>query len=158
MILPLAGLRVAKYLEYKDRKLWRFTTESPCLIPFASIGTRLALKDIDVIAHPFFSITRNGVQVEAEYSWDGATGALRQSKNLIVASLVHDIGCQAINAGVLPRSLRPVFDYEYRQQALKYGMSPLRAELHYAAISLWGKIPKREGIPNYTKVELIEIL
>lgn len=158
MISLLVGRRVAKYLEYKDRKLWRFTTETPCFIPFASTGIRLKLADCGVIKDPFFTISAEGVSAEAEYSWDGATGALWQSKNLRVASLVHDIGCQAINAGLLPRSVRPAFDYEYRQQVLKYGMSPMRAELHYAVISLWGKIPKHEGIPDYTKIEVIEIL
>lgn len=158
MILPLVGRRVAKYLEYKDRKLWRFTTETPCFIPFASTNIRLKLKGLGEIKHPFFTISVEGVSAEAEYSWDGATGAIKQTKNLRVASLVHDIGCQAINAELLPRSMRPVFDYEYRQQALKYGMSPLRAELHYAAITLWGKVPKREGIPDYSKIEVIEIL
>lgn len=34
----------------------------------------------------------------------------------------------------------------------------MRVELHYAAISLWGKIPKRENIADYSKVEIIEIL
>lgn len=154
----LVGRRVAKYLEYKDRKLWRFTTETPCFIPFASTGIRLKMSSIDAVVHPFFTISEDGVKAEAEYSWDGATGALWQSKNLRVASLVHDMGCQAINAGLLPRSVRPAFDYEYRQQVLKYGMSPMRAELHYAVISLWGLIPKREGIPDYTKIEVIEIL
>lgn len=154
----LVGRLVANYLKCKDRRTWRFTTDAKCFIPFASTGIRLKLKDLSEIKHQFFTISSEGVTAEAEYSWDGATGTLWQSRNLRVASLVHDIGCQAINAGMLPRSLRHAFDYEYRQQALKYGMSPLRAEVHYAVISAWGKAPKRESIPDFANVELIEIL
>jgi hypothetical protein len=110
-----------------------------------------------VVAHPFFKITKEGVFVKAEYAWDGATGSLVQSENLVVASLVHDIGCQAVNLKLLPRHLRRDFDYEYRQQALTYGVSPLRAEVHYAAISLWGLVPKSEGEAPYAKINTIDI-
>jgi len=114
------------------------------------------MKDGKVI-HPFFTITKEGVFVKAEYAWDGATGSLVQSENLVVASLVHDVGCQAVNLKLLPRSLRSVFDYEYRQQALVYGVSPMRAEIHYAAISVWGKIPKSEDEAPYAKFNTIDI-
>lgn len=144
-------------LVYKNLSQYRYLITEKCFIPFAASATIAAMKAATV-EHPFFSIRRDGVFASAEYAWDGATGAFWQSKSLIVPSLVHDIGCQAVNLKMLPRYMRRVFDYEYRQQALKYGVSPLRAEVHYAVISLWGLVPKSEKLAPYSQIGSIELL
>lgn len=147
----------------KNLSGYRYEAKAPCFIPFASTRTVLASQNQN-IEHPYFKITNDGVFVKTGYAWDGATGVLWQSKNLRVPSLVHDIGCQAVNLGLLPQSMQAIFDYEYRQQALKYGVSPLRAETHYAAILAWGEVKKlgliktRESTAKYAEIHEIKIL
>lgn len=106
--------------------------------------------------HPYFNITSTFLTANSGYSWDGATLAFN-TENLIIPSLIHDIGCQAINLGYLPRETRKHFDKEYYLQSLKYGVCKPRAMFHYVCIYLWGKIPKKEKVAPYAKKHVISI-
>ena len=88
---------------------------------------------------------------------DIGLGNVNNTPDLIVPSLVHDIGCQAVNLGLLPFSLRKCFDREYYEQALLYGVNPARALVHYSAISMWGLIPKSPSKDKYSRRYEIEL-
>lgn len=148
----------ADSVEYKDSLRWRFTVERPVFIPFLSSGIINAMAHSADVVHPFFRITKEGVHVEQGYSWDGATGVIFQTENLRIPSLVHDIGCQAVNLKLLPRWFRPHFDTEYKARALRQGVHPLRVAIHFTAITLWGLIPKKEGVAPYSKIHVVDIL
>ena len=106
--------------------------------------------------HPYFQINSFSVEAKVSYCWDGATFTLN-TPNLIIPSLMHDIGCQAINLGHLPRECRKHFDREYYEQCLLYGVNKYRANLHYVCIRLWGMIPKSESLAPYAKKFTIKI-
>lgn len=115
------------------------------------------MRDRDTTRHPFFEIERRAVLVRAGYAWDGATMAVN-TDSLIVPSLVHDIGCQAVNLDLLPFELRACFDAEYYAQSLAYDVPKIRAAIHYAAVRFWGTIPKREkAAAPYADVSDIKI-
>lgn len=108
--------------------------------------------------HPFFAVEGETVCASKDYAWDGATGALFQTRDLIIPSLVHDIGCQAINLELLPWEMRPAWDREYLLQCEAYKVAELRREIHYRAIRVWGLIPKKEdGLAPYAMVHEIAI-
>lgn len=146
--MPLKYINVNGYLyEIEDR----------VNVPVISSKLRNALFEQQTVEHPFFIIRPNYIEVAEHYAWDGATGAVKNTPDLIVPSLVHDIGCQAVNLGLLPFSLRKCFDREYYEQALLYGVNPVRALVHYSAISLWGLIPKSPSKDKYSRRYEIEL-
>jgi hypothetical protein len=146
--MPLKYINVNGYL---------YEIEDQVDVPIVSSKLRNALFEQQTVDHPYFIIKPNYITVSAHYAWDGATGAIKNTPDLIVPSLIHDIGCQAVNLGLLPFKLRHCFDREYYEQALLYGVNPIRALIHYAGISLWGMIPKDEADQKYSKKYEIEL-
>ena len=51
--------------------------------------------------------------VSAGYPWDGATGAF-DTKDIILASCIHDILCELLNAGKLPQYVQALADEQFR--------------------------------------------
>lgn len=116
-----------------------------------------ALRDAETIQHPFFEIGRRAVLIRAGYAWDGATMAVNTG-SLIVPSLIHDIGCQAVNLALLPFEFRACFDAEYYTQSLAYDVPKIRAAIHYVAVRFWGTFPKSEkAVAPYADVLDIKI-
>lgn len=144
-------------LEYRKLKGYRYQISKPVTIPVVSKQLREALAEVNNVIHPYFEIRSTTVWARDLYAWDGATGAIN-TKDLIVPSIIHDIGCQAINNGLLPRTLRKPFDKEYYHQSLLYGVCKERALAHYLVISAWGKIPKDKEDEDYAKKHSIVIL
>ena len=146
----------------KYRKLgprYRYVLTEDCYIPVTNKRLCGALYSHQQPPHPFFEITPRFVLAKAGYAWDGATGALKNGENLVIPSLIHDIGCQAVNLKLLPTDFRPKFDLEYYQQCRLYGVLWVRAKVHYLAISLWGKIPKKKGnVAPYAVVHSLTVL
>lgn len=152
-----------KILFHRNLKSYRYQTAFTTEIPMVSESLLKAMQSIDCIEHSYFIINKNSVIVKPLYAWDGATGALIQSKNLRIPSLIHDIGCQAINLGLLPIELRQDFNKEYYNQCLLYDVCKPRACIHYIVITIWGmlrkyKILKHKENEKYSKLEKIEIL
>lgn len=118
------------------------------------------------ISHPFYTIDQNGVWAKEFYAWDGVTGS-KDSKYLRVASLTHDIGCQAVNNKALPREFRAAFDREYYEQSLLYNpytkgsfgfyFVKIRALIEYGFIRLWGLIPKGKEKDKYAIIHHITL-
>jgi hypothetical protein len=56
------------------------------------------------------------------YPWDGNSGPLPEWDSTRLASLVHDVLCDMINAGLLPMELQPLADQEYYRVAVARGL------------------------------------
>lgn len=143
-------------LEFRRLKGYRYQISKPVTIPVVSKTLREALADTDNVSHPFYQIRGREVWAKEMYAWDGATGAVN-TDDLIVPSLIHDIGCQAINDGRVSRDLRKAFDKEYYAQCLLYGVCKERALAHYLIIRGWGIVPKGKEDDIYAKIYSIEI-
>lgn len=143
----------------KIRKLnkYRYQIVEKITVPIVSDRLKKALSDTGLtVNHPYYSIDSSGVTANDLYAWDGVTGAIN-TKNLRIASLIHDIGCQAVNDGRLPKSFRSAFDREYYEQAELYGVNKLRRILHYIAIRIWGMIPIVIEREHYSNIYSIKI-
>lgn len=146
-------------MKYKELTPYHFLLTEDCYVPILNKKLRGKMYSHPQAPHPYFEITPRFVLARAGYAWDGATGAVKQTKNLRVASLTHDIGCQAVNLHLLPQEFRSHFDTEYYKQCRLYGMCWLRAKIHYLVISFWGKIKKPKGnVAPYAAVHSITVL
>lgn len=151
------GLAGRFRVEYKKLRPYRYMALSDAAIPIISPRLRGALYSSPTIDHPYFTITPHAVIAKSTYAWDGVTFSPIQPKKLIVPSLTHDIGCQAVNMGLLPHRFRALFDKEYYLQSKRYGVSEITAQIHYALITFWGLIPKHESLkPRYARSYFIE--
>ena len=156
-------------LKYQKLKNYKFrVTEEDCLVTYLNNDLVVALKGKKEYIHPYFTIDENGVTARCQaiidgkrtckgYSWDGASYLPWQPKCLRISSLIHDIGCQAINSGMMDRKYRSLFDKEFYLQSLKYGTWKPFAVLLYLIVNLWGKIPKKEKKFEFEKVYEIVI-
>lgn len=103
----------------------------------------------ETVRHPLFSIQKNGmITIKAGYAWDGASGPAIDTRNFMRGSLVHDIGCQAVNEGLLPKHFRPKFDKLLRKICREDGMSWIRAWYVYRAVLWFGKVTAKIGVPH----------
>lgn len=103
---------------------------------------------MDVI-QPFYTIFTTGtIVIKAGYAWDGASGPAIDTRNFMRGSLVHDVGCQAVNDGILPKHFRPKFDRLLRQICREDGMSWVRAWYVYKAVLWFGKVTAKIGAPH----------
>ena len=89
--------------------------------------------DWDVITG-LYTIEKTGlVTARYGYAWNGANVAL-DSLSIIRASLIHDVGCQAIVEGRLARKHKHQVDNEFRRICLEDGMSLLRVWYTFKAV------------------------
>lgn len=145
-------------MRYKLLSPYLYELQELQLIKFRNTRLVEKLRAVNV-RHPFFEVNGEGVLAQARYAWDGATGVLLQTEDLMVPSLIHDIGCQAVNLRLLPFSCRALFDDEYRLQCKAYGVPKWRRDMHWGFIRLWGTIRKHEDSPaKYAKVYDFKVL
>lgn len=144
-------------MKIRDLNSYRHLIAEPDPIPVLNRDLRVLLYRYTEVKHPFFLITPNEVMPAKEYAWDGATGAVNTT-DLRIPSLIHDIGCQAVNLGLLPFEARALFDREYYLQCRLYDVPWVRARAHYLVIRAWGMFPKKEpGIAPYAELVEVEV-
>lgn len=91
------------------------------------------------VNHKYFTLSKEGkIILKCGYAIDGLTGAI-DTNNAMRAAFVHDMGCQAINEGLLHHKYRKVFDDEFRIICLKDGVSSIRALWMWLAIRGYAK-------------------
>lgn len=72
----------------------------------------------------FFKLGYHGMLRIAEgYTWDFGSGPAVDTPNMVVASLVHDAGCDLTTDGAMPFHYREEWDAEFRRQLKAYGTS-----------------------------------
>ncbi len=77
--------------------------------------------------------------IHLHYCWDGATDPGIDTKNFMIASLVHDCLYQAMREKYLPRSKRKAVDEEMHRICLEQGMGKIRAWWCYNFVRIMGK-------------------
>jgi hypothetical protein len=102
-------------------------------------------------------ITVNGdkITIKSGYCWDGASCAI-DTKDFMVASLVHDALYQLIRLEYVSKDKRKLADLILNELCLKYGMSKFRASYVYWAVRTFGGKHIQIGKPQDTIVEIQE--
>jgi len=89
------------------------------------------------INHQYFTLDMNGLLIAKKgYAWDGATGGI-DTKDFMRGSLYHDILCQCIEEGLLPKSYRKAADKLLYKILGEDGMLGIRRIWVYNAIRLY---------------------
>ena len=103
------------------------------------------------IVTDFYAIEPCGLMtIHKGYCWDFATGAL-DTQTIIRASLIHDVGCQAIVDGLLDIKHKPQVDNEFNRICAKDGMGWFRRWYTFMAVSRFsckGKPKKVKSAPD----------
>lgn len=91
------------------------------------------------IDHIFFRLSKSGLLlIHSGYKWDGVSGPTIDTKNTMLAGLVHDALYQAIRLKLLPLSVKADIDILYKELLIKKGVTRFRAGCHYWAVRLFG--------------------
>lgn len=156
-------------MELKTRELQTFDHQVYEAVTIRPVSVKLKkmLSQLEnPVIHPYYKISEEGIWAKELYAWDGVTGSV-DSEYLRVPSLVHDIGCQAVNNRVLPREFRAAFDREYFVQSLLYNPYPkgsflnqcvkVRSFFEYVMVRLWGLIPKGKEKDKYSIIHRITL-
>jgi hypothetical protein len=91
--------------------------------------------------------------IRAGFPWDGATGAF-DTRSIIGPSAVHDIFCELINAGLLPRHMQALVDEQFRLHEALEKMGWLRRMWTYFAVRVYQINKKQQARPR----EVFEVL
>jgi hypothetical protein len=87
----------------------------------------------------FVSLAADGLlSISAGYAWDGASGPVRQTPNIIRGSLVHDALYQLMRECGLSSRWRSAADDLLRDLCIADGMPRWHADLVHAAVSHFG--------------------
>lgn len=81
-------------------------------------------------------LTEDGMlTVGKDFVWDFATMAA-DTPDAVRASVKHDIMCELVNRGALPKRCRKIADKEYYRDVRAYGMGALRARIQYIGVRI----------------------
>lgn len=121
-----------RYVPFPRR--YRFQTAEP----FA-IETSIVRPGEPGIGNAFVQLTSGGLlAIAAGYAWDGASGPIAQTPDVIRGSLVHDALYQLMREGLLPVMWRPVADELLREMCVTDGMPRWQADMVHAAVAKFG--------------------
>lgn len=102
----------------------------------------------------WFSVKGKKIYIKKGYAWDGASGPTIDTKDTIIASLIHDCLYQAMRLGLLEQDWRKEADKELRDQIIKADGNCLRAVAWYYAVRMFGKNSAKKG--NLQGKEIME--
>lgn len=84
--------------------------------------------------------TDGNLQVKKGYAWDGPSGPVKDTKENLRASLVHDALYQLMrNNELVTRTHRKAADQAFKDICKADGVSNLRASIYYKALRKFGK-------------------
>jgi hypothetical protein len=83
--------------------------------------------------------------IRAGYPWDGATGAF-DTRDIIEASLVHDVFCEMINDDLLPSWIQALADEEFRMIGQSKKMPWIRRMWTYFAVRFYQINKRRRAV------------
>ena len=118
-----------KYSEYK----YKFKVEE-------NFSIELPFKIPDVV-HPYASSKDGILSVKKGYAWDGASGPIINTRDTLVASLVHDVLYQAMRLNLIKSSKenRMIADKNFFEILKMNGVNSIRRKVWYFAVRLFGK-------------------
>lgn len=118
-----------KYSEYK----YKFKVEE-------NFSIELPIKIAD-FEQPY-ATSKNGIlEIKKGYAWDGASGPVINTRDTLVASLVHDVLYQAMRLNLIkPNSAnRKIADKNFFEILKMHGVNSIRRKVWYFAVRLFGK-------------------
>lgn len=101
--------------------------------------TYILSEDFPDVEFEWSSIRKGKIIISKGYAWDGASGPTIDTKNSMVAALVHDALYQLIRTGHLELRYRLIADEELHTILREHGMNPIRAFLWKKAVNWFGK-------------------
>ena len=118
-----------KYSEYK----YKFKVEENF-----SIELPFKIPDFE---HPYASSKDGILSVKRGYAWDGASGPIINTRDTLVASLVHDVLYQAMRLNLIKSSKdnRKIADKNFFEILKMNGVNSIRRKVWYFAVRLFGK-------------------
>ena len=118
-----------KYSEYK----YKFKVEE-------NFSIELPFKIPDFV-HPYASLKDGILSVKRGYAWDGASGPIINTRDTLVASLVHDVLYQAMRLNLIKSSKenRQIADKNFFEILKINGVNSIRRKVWYFAVRLFGK-------------------
>lgn len=119
-------MKYSKY-KYKFKVEENFSIELPFKIP-------------DFV-HPYASLKDGILSVKRGYAWDGASGPIINTRDTLVASLVHDVLYQAMRLNLIKSSKenRMIADKNFFEILKMNGVNSIRRKVWYLAVRLFGK-------------------
>ena len=119
-------MKYSKY-KYKFKVEENFSIELPFKIP-------------DFV-HPYASLKDGILSVKRGYAWDGASGPIINTRDTLVASLVHDVLYQAMRLNLIKPSKenRKIADKNFFEILKMNGVNSIRRKVWYLAVKLFGK-------------------
>ena len=119
-------MKYSKY-KYKFKVEENFSIELPFKIP-------------DFV-HPYASLKDGILSVKRGYAWDGASGPIINTRDTLVASLVHDVLYQAMRLNLIKSSKenRQIADKNFFEILKMNGVNSIRRKVWYFAVRLFGK-------------------
>ena len=119
-------MKYSKY-KYKFKVEENFSIELPFKIP-------------DFV-HPYASLKDVILSVKRGYAWDGASGPIINTRDTLVASLVHDVLYQAMRLNLIKSSKenRQIADKNFFEILKMNGVNSIRRKVWYFAVRLFGK-------------------
>ena len=118
-----------KYSEYK----YKFKVEENF-----SIELPFKIPDFE---HPYASSKDGILSIKRGYAWDGASGPIINTRDTLVASLVHDVLYQAMRLNLIKSSKenRKIADKNFFEILKMHGVNSIRRKVWYFAVRLFGK-------------------
>ena len=118
-----------KYSKYK----YKFKVEE-------NFSIELPFKITDFV-HPYASLKDGILSVKRGYAWDGASGPIINTRDTLVASLVHDVLYQAMRLNLIKSSKenRQIADKNFFEILKMNGVNSIRRKVWYFAVRLFGK-------------------
>lgn len=118
-----------KYSEYK----YKFKVEE-------NFSIELPFKIPDFV-HPYASLKDGILSVKRGYAWDGASGPVINTRDTLVASLVHDVLYQAMRLNLIKSSEenKKIADKNFFEILKMHGVNSIRSKVWYFAVKLFGK-------------------
>lgn len=118
-----------KYTKYK----YKFKVEE-------NFSIKLPYKIPD-FEHPYASSKDSILSVKRGYAWDGASGPIINTRDTLVASLVHDVLYQAMRLNLIKSNSenKKIADKIFFEILKMHGVNSIRRKVWYLAVRLFGK-------------------
>ena len=119
-------MKYSKY-KYKFKVEENFSIELPFKIP-----------DFE---HPYASSKDSILSIKRGYAWNGASGPVINTRDTLVASLVHNVLYQAMRLNLIKPSKenRKTADKNFFEILKMNGVNSIRRKVWYFAVRLFGK-------------------
>lgn len=113
-----------------------------------SLTIKLPFKFND-FKHPYVTLTDGNLTINIGYAWDGASGPVIDTKNTLIASLVHDALYQAMRLNLISNDeeTRKLADKTFYSILKDNNVFVLRRSVWYFAVRAFGRFfyKKKQG-------------